>query len=61
MNPNIEKYYATNKFFLSRIGSWPFQRKVLRVLVPCLLTIVLCSVFVVEVICRIYLYYNYVS
>ncbi|XP_039305964.1 uncharacterized protein LOC120357945 isoform X2 [Solenopsis invicta] len=35
MNSEMEMYYATNKFFLLRIGGWPYQRKILKVLIPC--------------------------
>ncbi|KAL6441755.1 hypothetical protein ACFW04_003687 [Cataglyphis niger] len=50
MYAEMEEYYATNKFFLSRIGGWPYQRKVLKVLLPCFLTIVQYSVIATEII-----------
>ncbi|XP_011878672.1 PREDICTED: uncharacterized protein LOC105567976 [Vollenhovia emeryi] len=40
---NYKKYYAINILFLSRIGGWPYQRKIIKILVPCLLTIMLYS------------------
>ncbi|KAF3054389.1 Odorant receptor 344 [Nylanderia fulva] len=40
MHAEMEKYYARNKFYLSRIGSWPYQRKVLKILLPCVLSMV---------------------
>ncbi|KAL6268708.1 hypothetical protein P5V15_001836 [Pogonomyrmex californicus] len=50
MNSYMEEYYAINKFFLSRLGGWPYQRKVLKVLIPCLLTMVQYSVIATEVL-----------
>lgn len=49
MNADMEEYYAANKFFLSQIGGWPYQRQALRVLLPCLLTAVQYSVIATEV------------
>ncbi|KAF3054611.1 Odorant receptor 114 [Nylanderia fulva] len=40
MHAEMEKYYARNKFYLSRIGSWPYQHKVLKILLPCILIMV---------------------
>ncbi|XP_025074130.1 odorant receptor 49a-like [Pogonomyrmex barbatus] len=50
MNSYMEEYYAINKFFLSQLGGWPYQRKVLRVLIPSLLTMVQYSVIATEVL-----------
>lgn len=50
MHAEMEEYYATNKFFLSRIGGWPYQHKVLKMLLPCFLTIVQYSVIATEII-----------
>jgi len=57
MNSEMEKYYATNKFFLSRIGVWPYQQKALRVLIPCLISMVHSSTVATQVIYCI----NYVN
>ncbi|XP_011878591.1 PREDICTED: odorant receptor 67c-like isoform X2 [Vollenhovia emeryi] len=48
MNPEMEKYFATNKIFLSRIGGWPYQRKVLKILIPCLFLMVYYSTVVTQ-------------
>ncbi|XP_036146995.1 odorant receptor 24a-like [Monomorium pharaonis] len=48
MNSEMEIYYATNKLFLSRIGGWPYQRKPLKVLIPCFFTMVHFSVIVTQ-------------
>ncbi|XP_020285619.1 uncharacterized protein LOC109855589 [Pseudomyrmex gracilis] len=50
MNADMEEYYATNKFFLSQIGGWPYQSRALRVLLPCLLTAVQYSVVATELL-----------
>ncbi|KYQ47064.1 hypothetical protein ALC60_13921, partial [Trachymyrmex zeteki] len=50
MNPEMEKYYAINKLFLSRIGAWPYQRRVLKVFLPCLLSTMHYSTFVTQVL-----------
>lgn len=52
MNLEMEKYYATNKLFLSRIGSWPYQRKIMKILIPCVLTMVHYSTVVTQVMHR---------
>ncbi|XP_071637119.1 uncharacterized protein [Temnothorax longispinosus] len=56
MNIEMERYYAVNKFFLFLLGGWPYQRKVIKILIPCLVTIVLYSTIVTQVMHRI----NYV-
>ncbi|XP_067209612.1 odorant receptor 22b-like isoform X2 [Linepithema humile] len=38
MNEHVKEYYALNKFFLSRIGVWPYQHKALKILLPCFLS-----------------------
>ncbi|XP_071567429.1 uncharacterized protein [Temnothorax nylanderi] len=50
MNMDMERYYAVNKLFLLRIGGWPYQRKVIKILIPCLFTIVHCSTIVTQVL-----------
>ncbi|KAL0121602.1 hypothetical protein PUN28_006850 [Cardiocondyla obscurior] len=50
MNREMDKYYAINKLFLSRIGCWPYQRKVIKILIPSLLTIIHCSTFTTQVL-----------
>ncbi|KAM0732216.1 hypothetical protein ACS0PU_001758 [Formica fusca] len=45
MHTEMEEYYATNKF-------WPYQHKVLKMLLPCFLTIVHYSVIATEVTCH---------
>ncbi|GAB1867908.1 Odorant receptor [Camponotus japonicus] len=50
MHAEMEEYYFINKFFLSRIGAWPYQHKVLKILLPCFLTIVQYSVIATEII-----------
>ncbi|KAL0102409.1 hypothetical protein PUN28_017984 [Cardiocondyla obscurior] len=44
----METYYDINKFFLLQIGGWPYQKKVLKILIPCLLSMILYSVYVIE-------------
>ncbi|XP_039305954.1 uncharacterized protein LOC105193345 isoform X4 [Solenopsis invicta] len=48
MNSEMEMYYATNKLFLYRIGVWPYQRRVLKVMIPCFIVIVHISVVISE-------------
>ncbi|KAL0102408.1 hypothetical protein PUN28_017984 [Cardiocondyla obscurior] len=48
MNSDMETYYDINKFFLLQIGGWPYQKKVLKILIPCLLSMILYSVYVIE-------------
>ncbi|XP_071637122.1 odorant receptor Or2-like isoform X5 [Temnothorax longispinosus] len=48
MNIEMERYYAVNKFFLFLLGGWPYQRKVIKILIPCLVTIVLYSTIVTQ-------------
>ncbi|XP_039305959.1 uncharacterized protein LOC105206589 isoform X5 [Solenopsis invicta] len=53
MNSEMEMYYATNKLFLLRIGGWPYQRKILKVLIPCFFIMVHYSTVATQVICDI--------
>ncbi|XP_071651080.1 uncharacterized protein [Temnothorax longispinosus] len=48
MNLDVERYYAVNKLFLLQIGGWPYQRKIIKILIPCLMTIVLYSAIVTQ-------------
>ncbi|KAG5332520.1 OR22B protein, partial [Acromyrmex heyeri] len=47
---NYSSYYAINKLFLSGIGVWPYQRRVLKVFLPCLLSTIHYSSFVTQVL-----------
>ncbi|XP_072756972.1 uncharacterized protein [Anoplolepis gracilipes] len=50
MHAEMEKYYASNKLFLSRVGGWPYQHKTLKVLLPIFLTIIQCSFLATQII-----------
>ncbi|KYM85888.1 hypothetical protein ALC53_04378 [Atta colombica] len=50
MNPEMEKYYAINKLFLSAIGVWPYQRRVLKVFLPCLFSTIHYAGFITQVL-----------
>ncbi|KAG5320654.1 OR22B protein, partial [Pseudoatta argentina] len=47
---NYSSYYAINKLFLSGIGVWPYQRRVLKVFLPCLLSTIHYASFVTQVL-----------
>lgn len=53
MNPEMEKYFATNKYLLKRVGAWPYQHKILKVLIPSLIVMVHNSTVITQVMYRI--------
>lgn len=49
MYGDMQRYYARNKFFLSQVGGWPYQPKIVKVLLLCLMIVVEISFLVSEV------------
>ncbi|XP_025262491.1 odorant receptor 13a isoform X1 [Camponotus floridanus] len=48
------RYYSRNQFFLSQIGIWPYQSKMIKILLPCFIISSLLSILVPQV----FLLYN---
>ncbi|XP_070165807.1 uncharacterized protein [Polyergus mexicanus] len=50
MKPDILRYYRINKIFMSQIGTWPYQSRTMRILIPTLLAIIDISYVIAEMI-----------
>ncbi|KAM0732215.1 Odorant receptor Or2 [Formica fusca] len=50
MQEDMLRYYSRNQFFLSQMGIWPYQPKVIKILLPCFLVAIEMSVFATQVL-----------
>lgn len=49
MQSVILRYYSINKTFMSQIGTWPYQRRSMRILIPSLIVFIDISYLIPEV------------
>ncbi|CAL1677736.1 unnamed protein product [Lasius platythorax] len=50
MQGDMLRYYSRNQFFLSQMGIWPYQSRMIKILLPCFLVTAEISVFATQVL-----------
>ncbi|GAB1867902.1 Odorant receptor [Camponotus japonicus] len=50
MQENLLRYYSRNQIFLSQMGIWPYQHRMIKILLPCFLVIAEASVFGTQIL-----------